>query len=90
MKAPLFTVVIPTYDRPALLTEAIDSVLQQSVDDYECVIVHDAGPRRVTLPDDPRVRLIRLSQNSGVAAARNAGIRNARGRFITFLDDDDS
>ena len=89
MSTPRFSVIIPTYSRPEFLPEAIDSVLRQTVEDFECIVVDDAGPVAATVPEDPRVRLIRRAANGGEPAARNTGIDAARGRYVTFLDDDD-
>jgi glycosyltransferase involved in cell wall biosynthesis len=87
--SPLVSVIISTYQRPALLREAVASVLRQTVQNFECIVVDDAGRGRLELPDDPRITLIRRTWNGGPVAARNTGIRNARGRYLTFLDDDD-
>ncbi len=88
--SPLFSVVIPTFGRPAFLAEAVNSVLAQTVDDFECIVVDDASPEPVTLPvDDPRVRVIRHDTNRGVTVARNTGLNFATGRYVAFLDDDD-
>lgn len=89
MSQPLFSVIIPTYNRPDFLPEAIDSVLNQTVGDLECIVVDDAGPIAATVPDDPRMKLIRHASNGGEPAARNTGIEAARGRYVAFLDDDD-
>lgn len=86
---PLFTVVIPTYGRADFLQEALTSVLKQTVDDLECVVVDDAGSQAVPQQSDPRVRVMRHAKNRGAAAARNTGIEHARGRYVAFLDDDD-
>jgi glycosyltransferase involved in cell wall biosynthesis len=86
---PLFSVVIPTYGRAELLREAVGSVLAQTVDDLECLVVDDASPEPVATPPDPRVRVIRRERNGGSAAARNTGLATARGRYVAFLDDDD-
>jgi glycosyltransferase involved in cell wall biosynthesis len=86
---PLFTVIVPTHGRPRLLTEAVASVLRQSVNDLECIVVDDASPRPVEVPEDPRVRVVRHDVNRGEPAARNTGLAAARGRFVTWLDDDD-
>lgn len=86
---PLFTVIIPTYNRPQFIAEAVASVLSQSVGDLECLVIDDASSTRPVLPDDPRVQVIRRADNGGGAAARNTGLRSARGRYVTFLDDDD-
>jgi glycosyltransferase involved in cell wall biosynthesis len=86
---PTFTVIVPTFDRPAMLQEAIASVLAQTRPDFECLVVDDASPTPPVLVSDPRVRLVCRSRNGGPAAARNTGLEHARGQFITFLDDDD-
>jgi glycosyltransferase involved in cell wall biosynthesis len=86
---PMFSVVIPTYDRPELLGEAVTSVLSQTVSDLECLVIDDAGPTPVGVFDYPRVRVIRRESNGGEPAARNTGLRAARGRYLAFLDDDD-
>jgi len=89
MPTPLFSVIIPTYNRPEFLAEAVGSVVSQSVADFECIVVDDASPTPVTVDSDPRVRVVRLAANGGVAAARNAGVVEAQGRYLAFLDDDD-
>ncbi|MDQ7857671.1 MAG: glycosyltransferase family 2 protein [Armatimonadota bacterium] len=86
---PLFSVILPTYNRAALLAEAVASVLRQTVEEFECLVVDDGSPNSFQLPRDPRVRVIARSSNSGPAASRNTGLRAARGRYVTFLDDDD-
>lgn len=87
---PLFSVIIPTYDRPALLPAAVDSVLAQLFGAFECIVVDDGGPRPPALPPDPRIRLLRRAHSGGAATARNDGLDAARGRYVTFLDDDDT
>lgn len=86
---PALTVVIPTRDRHDLLPEALESALAQSMTDLEVVVVDDGSDPPVTLPHDPRVRLVRLDVPRGNAAARNAGLEAAAGRWLTCLDDDD-
>lgn len=87
---PLFSIVVPTYDRVDLLEQALNSVGAQECEDFECIVVEDAPPTPVaTVPADPRFRLIRHNSNQGVAAARNTGLEHAQGRYVTFLDDDD-
>lgn len=88
-QAPMFSVIIPTYDRPTFLAEAIDSVLGQTVQDFEVLVVDDGSPRPAQVSRDERVRLIRREHRGGEAAARNTGLAHARGRFVCFLDDDD-
>jgi glycosyltransferase involved in cell wall biosynthesis len=88
---PLFTVILPTRDRKEMLPRAASSVLSQSLQDFELIIVDDgsAKPCGDDLPRDARIRILRNTCSSGVAHARNLGIQAARGRYISFLDDDD-
>jgi glycosyltransferase involved in cell wall biosynthesis len=86
---PTFSVIIPTYGRARFLEEAVGSVLRQTVSDLECIVVDDASQTPVELEDDPRIRVIYRPENGGPAAARNSGLAEAKGKFITFLDDDD-
>jgi glycosyltransferase involved in cell wall biosynthesis len=87
--SPLVSVIIPTHGRPAFLPEAIRSVLEQTEQDFECIVVDDASPEPVEVEPHPKVRLIRRPENGGPAAARNTGIEHAAGRYLAFLDDDD-
>jgi len=91
---PDVTVVIPTRDRPRTLAVAAVSACGQREVDVEIIVVDDAGEPSTSgilaAIGDPRVRLIRNEGPPGVAAARNAGIEAARGRWIAFLDDDDA
>lgn len=91
---PLFSIVVPTHDRPALLHEAVASVAAQTCGDWELIVVDDgstppvdAAALRAVAGD--RVTLLRHDQARGVAAARNTGYARARGTFIAQLDDDD-
>jgi glycosyltransferase involved in cell wall biosynthesis len=87
---PLFSVIIPTYGRAHFLADAVDSVLAQSVEDFECLVIDDASPEPVSLATaDPRVRVVRREVNGGPSAARNTGLAQARGTYVAFLDDDD-
>ncbi|MEW6367512.1 MAG: glycosyltransferase [Acidobacteriota bacterium] len=89
------SVVIPTFNRPVLLGEAVRSVLVQTAPVHEIVVVDDhSDPScRIDLDSlrrlDPRVKLHRLPQRRGAAAARNHGIEASGGDFLIFLDDDD-
>lgn len=92
---PVISVILPAYQAGRSIGQAIESVLGQTcketwellvVDDHStddtCAVVH-----RYT--GDPRIRYVRRKQNRGVAAARNLGIRRARGKYVAFLDADD-
>ncbi|HEX8391736.1 MAG TPA: glycosyltransferase family 2 protein [Longimicrobium sp.] len=88
---PTVSVVIPTYNQPDLLDEALRSVFAQTFRDFEVVVVDDGStddtPRRLRAWGD-RVRVVR-QPNGGVGAARNRGIDEARGRYVALLDHDD-
>jgi glycosyltransferase involved in cell wall biosynthesis len=87
------SVVIPTRGRVNLLSWAVGTALAQEAVNVEVVVVDD-GPSDDTASwvmdqHDARVRIVRHATQHGVSAARNSGIRAARGRWIAFLDDDD-
>ena len=88
-RTPLFSVVIATHNRPVFLAEAIDSVLAQTVQDFEVVVVDDASDPPVPPHADPRVRIVRQQPNEGPARAFNVGAEAAVGKYLTFLADDD-
>ena len=87
----MFSVIIPTYNRANFVTKAIDSVLRQSFNDYEIVVVDDGSTDTTTQALEHYSTQITVihQANSGVSAARNAGIRTAIGKWIAFLDSDD-
>jgi glycosyltransferase involved in cell wall biosynthesis len=82
---PLISVVIPTYNQPALLLQTLESVFAQTFADFEVVIIDD-GSTDDTLE---RLRRIITQQNMGIGGARNRGIEEARGKYIALLDHDD-
>lgn len=83
----LVSVVVPTRNRPALLREAVGSVLTQSHAALEVVVVDDGDDPPEPF-DDPRVRVVRNEGPAGASGARNTGLRAARGDLIAYLDDD--
>lgn len=89
MTEPVASIVIPTRDRPQLVARATASALAQTMADLEVLVVDDGSVEPVRLPGDGRVRLIRQERPRGPCAARNLAVAAARGRWITFLDDDD-
>src|SRR5205085_8327500 len=88
---PRVSVIVPAHDAEATLGETLASLRAQALADLEAVIVDDAsadGTRALAaaaVAEDARVRLLALPANLG-AAARNAGLREARGRWVLFLD----
>lgn len=91
--APFFSVIIPVYNRAATLGRAIESVLAQTCQNFEILVVDDGSaddPHTVVERfADPRIRFIR-QDNKGGGAARNTALDQARGRFIAPLDSDDA
>lgn len=89
---PLVTVVVPVYDQAELLSEALESVANQTFERYEVVVVDDASPRShesVVASFGPEFRLVIHDRNRGAGAARNTGIEQANGEYVAFLDADD-
>ena len=92
LNTPFFSVVIPTYNRGWVLLLAIQSVIQQTFDQWELIIVDDGSKDDtksvVSAITDKRVKYF-YQENKGRSAARNAGIEIALGEYIAFLDSDD-
>ncbi len=92
-RRPAVTVVIPTFNRAMTLERAIGSVLAQTFGDFELLVIDDGSTDEtaslMAKTTDRRVRYLPQAVNRGVAAARNIGLREARGDFIAFLDSDD-
>ena len=89
--APLVSVIIPTYNRAALVAEALASVQAQTFRDFEIVVVDDGGTDGTweVLSARQEIRVLRHPARRGVSAARNSGIAAARGQWLAFLDSDD-
>jgi glycosyltransferase involved in cell wall biosynthesis len=92
-RCPEVTVVIATYNHAHLLGRALVSVLCQTVQDYEVIVVDDASEdgtaEVVGRLDDRRIRLVRLRKHGGAARAWNIAVGQARGEWVAFLDSDD-
>jgi glycosyltransferase involved in cell wall biosynthesis len=87
------SVILPTYNRAQLLNISINSVLSQTYRDFELILIDDCSTDSTSsvldsITDD-RVRVIKNTSNKGIAAVRNIGVMNSRGKYIAFLDDDD-
>ncbi|SEQ77141.1 teichuronic acid biosynthesis glycosyltransferase TuaG [Piscibacillus halophilus] len=94
-QTPLVSVITPTYNAEEHIEETIQSVLNQTYDNYEMVIVDDCSKDRTVeivqsyAQQEPKIKLIQLETNQGAAVARNTAMNYAEGRFIAFLDSDD-
>ena len=91
---PTVSIILPTYNRVGSVQAAIHSVLAQTYIDYELIVVDDGSTdetaSHVREIADPRLIYVLHPQNKGAAAARNTGMRMARGDYIAFLDSDDT
>ncbi|MEO3431185.1 glycosyltransferase family 2 protein [Pelagibius sp. CAU 1746] len=92
---PLVSVVTAAYNAEDFIAQTIASVRAQSLAEWEMLVADDCSDDATAeivaaaAAEDPRIRLIRLERNGGVARARNAALERARGRYIAFLDSDD-
>ena len=91
--APLFAVVVPTYNHADLLKEALESVIGQTFPRFEAVVIdnnsEDATVDVVSAFSDPRIRLLQIHNDGVISKSRNLGIRETRAPLVAFLDSDD-
>lgn len=91
----MVSIITPVYSCEKYLPMTIDSVLAQSYENWEMILVDDCTPDKSAQiiaeyqKKDPRIRYIKLERNSGAAVARNAALTEAKGRYIAYLDADD-
>lgn len=91
----LVSIITPTYNSEKFITETIQSVQNQTYQNWEMLIVDDCSSDKTVniiqqfMEDDHRIHLIRLNKNSGASKARNKAINEVKGDFMTFLDADD-
>ncbi len=94
MKRPRVTVAIPMFNGAPYVKRAISSVLNQSMDDFEILVIDDGSTdsscAEVESMDDDRIRLLKNDQNRGLAWTRNRLVREAKGEFLAWLDQDDA
>ena len=95
MNSKLVSIITPSYNSEKFISETIKSVLNQTYKNWEMLIVDDASKDKTIqiintfCKQDSRIKLFQLKNNSGAALARNKGISQAKGDFISFLDSDD-
>ena len=94
MTRPLVSVIVPTYNRPEMLAGCLQSILNQTYPNVEIIVVNDGGVdvRKIIDPLKQKnmITILEHPANRGMAAARNTGIAVARGKYLAYLDDDDS
>jgi glycosyltransferase involved in cell wall biosynthesis len=93
MRRPAVSIVVPAYNTAPYIAETLSSVLAQSFDDYEIIVINDGSPDTPALesaihPFRDRIHYI-VQDNRGLSGARNTGIAAARGEYIALLDSDD-
>ncbi|ATJ82678.1 glycosyltransferase family 2 protein [Halomonas beimenensis] len=94
MKRPAFSIIMPAHNAESTIDAAIASVLHQSFSDFELIVIDDCSTDKTkskirSYEYDFRVRPVFLTENCGVATARNQAIARAKGKYIAFLDSDD-
>lgn len=95
MSSPIVSIIVPVYNVEAYLSRCLESIAAQTLGDFECILVDDGSTdSSPALCDewskrDPRFRVLH-QKNGGIPAARNSGMRLARGRYLIFSDDDDT
>jgi glycosyltransferase involved in cell wall biosynthesis len=92
---PLVSVIMPVYNEEKYISDAINSVLNQTYKNWELIIINDFSKDKTLkiikdfIKKDKRVKLINIRKNRGPSICRNLGIKKAKGEYITFLDGDD-
>ncbi|MFL2601056.1 MAG: glycosyltransferase family 2 protein [Flavobacteriaceae bacterium] len=90
---PYFSVVLPNYNHGKFLKQAIDSVLNQSYNNWELLIIDnhssDNSDKIISSYDDPRIKSFKIKNDGVIAKSRNYGIKNSKADWIAFLDSDD-
>jgi len=89
---PIFSIIIPTFNRKLFLKKAVDSVLDQTYTNFELIIIDDGSTddskEIINAYYDARIKYS-YQENNGVASARNHGLKKAKGKYVAFLDSDD-
>ena len=95
VREPLVSIIMPAYNAARFIRHSIQSVLQQSFQNWELLVTDDASTDNtpqvleMAATQDPRIKVFLLKQNQGPGAARNHSLSQAKGRYIAFLDSDD-
>jgi glycosyltransferase involved in cell wall biosynthesis len=93
-QTPIVSIIIPCYNQARYLPDALESILAQTLNNWECIVVDDGSPDDTCevafsyVQRDPRIRLV-SQENRGLSGARNRGLMESKGEWIQFLDADD-
>lgn len=96
MNSPFFSVIIPVYNSEKYISDAVNSILSQTFGDFELILVDDCSSDsslslcKAFSEADSRVKAISLTDNGGASRARTAGLNEAKGRYLYFMDADDT
>ncbi|HLV93501.1 MAG TPA: glycosyltransferase family 2 protein [Aequorivita sp.] len=85
----MVSVIIPYYNRPEKIRRCLDSVLNQTYQKFEVLVIDDCSTDPLIIDNDPRIKVFRNEKNLGPGLSRNVGLDNAAGKHIAFLDSDD-
>ncbi len=85
----MVSIIIPYYNRPERIKRCLNSVLNQTYQDFEILVIDDHSTISLVLDIDPRIKVFRNQKNLGPGLSRNVGLDNAEGEYIAFLDSDD-
>jgi len=93
-ESPLVSIIIPCYNGGAFINEAISSILAQTYTNWELIIIDDGSTDNskeiiTSRLDNKKIRLLENKRNLGIARTKNKGVRNSKGEFLAFLDQDD-
>ena len=91
---PLFSIIVCTYNRKSLISKCINSILNQTINDFELIIVDDCSSDGtfdfLLTYNDSRIRLFKTEfQSGGASDPRNLGVINSKGKYLAFCDSDD-
>jgi glycosyltransferase involved in cell wall biosynthesis len=89
--SPKVSVIVPTYNRADRLERALNSIVSQTYQDFELIVVDDGSTDKTSkvMESFPKAQYLSIKKNSGVSNARNVGLASAKGELICFLDSDD-
>ena len=90
----LVSIIMPSYNTGKYISDSIESIIAQTYSNWELIIIDDCSPDNsneiIESYNEPRIKLLKNEKNSGAALSRNYGLREAKGKYIAFIDSDDT